>query len=65
MEDSAWSQARLPTSKVGLGIRKSVDLALPAFLASSHVSHGLVSSLLLSGEQGIDSLMHEAMENRH
>ena len=46
----------------GLGIRRSVDLALPAFLASSHVSHGLVSSLLPSGEQGIDSLMHEAMD---
>ena len=62
MEESAWSQATLPTSKGGLGIRRSVDLALPAFLASSHVSHGLVSSLLPSGEQGIDSLMHESMD---
>ena len=57
MEESAWSQATLPTSKGGLGIRRSVDLALPAFLASSHVSHGLVSSLLPSGEKGIDSLI--------
>ena len=59
MEESVWS---LPSSNGGLGIRRSVDLALPAFLASSHASQGLVSSLLPSGEPGFDSLLREATD---
>ena len=61
-EESVWSQATLPTSKRGFGIRRSVDLALPAFLASSHASQGLVSSLLPCGEPGFDSLLREATD---
>ena len=46
MVNSTWTQATLPTSKGGLGVRRASDLALPAFLASCYGTHDLVSSLL-------------------
>lgn len=38
----AWSQATLPISFGGIGIRLTEGLALPAFLASAHSVRGLV-----------------------
>ena len=46
LDDTMWSQASLPTSKGGLGVRQAVDLALPAFLSSTHATEQLVLSLL-------------------
>jgi hypothetical protein len=34
MTESVWSQATLPVSSGGLGVRLASDLALPAFLSS-------------------------------
>lgn len=64
MEDCVWSQATLPLSKGGLGIRKSEDLALSAFLSSSYSSQELVSSVLSSGVTAANSdpLVLEAEE---
>ena len=50
MDGAVWSQATLPTSKGGLGIRRSQDLALPAFMSSTYVSSDLVRSLLPANE---------------
>ncbi|XP_055351591.1 uncharacterized protein LOC129597910 [Paramacrobiotus metropolitanus] len=41
-----WRQATLPVSRGGIGIRRSEELSLPAFLASIHSVSGLLSSLL-------------------
>jgi len=35
MDPNVWAQATLPTSQGGLGVRCSVDLVIPAFLALS------------------------------
>ena len=64
MEDCVWSQATLPLSKGGLGIRKSEDLAFSTFLSSSYSSQELVSSVLSSGVTAANSdpLVLEAEE---
>ncbi|XP_055330419.1 uncharacterized protein LOC129582829 [Paramacrobiotus metropolitanus] len=41
-----WRQATLPVSRGGIGIRRSEELSLPAFLASIHSVSGLLSALL-------------------
>ena len=46
----------------GLGVRKSVDLALPAFLSSAHASQDLVTSILPLGEPGAEALSCEAAD---
>ena len=61
MDNSTWTQATLPTSKGGLGVRRASDLALPAFLASCYGTHDLVSSLLPPVELGNDPLLREAL----
>ena len=43
-EDS-WTQATLPTRFGGLGIRKSVDLALPCFISSANSADSLVDAI--------------------
>ena len=45
MTDAVWRQATLPVSKGGLGIRRTEELALPAFLASVHSVRHLISSI--------------------
>ena len=62
MDNSTWTQASLPTSKGGLGVRRASDLALPAFLASCYGTHDLVSSLLPPVELGNDPLQREALD---
>ncbi|XP_055337917.1 uncharacterized protein LOC129587962 [Paramacrobiotus metropolitanus] len=44
-----WRQASLPVSRGGIGIRRSEELPLPAFLASIHSVSGLVLALLPTG----------------
>ena len=57
-----WSQASLPTSKGGLGVREAVYLALPAFLSSTHVTEQLAGlSLLPEAEPTEDTFITEAM----
>ena len=51
---------QLPTSKGGLGIRRSFDLSLPTFLSSFHATQDLVASLLPSDEPNDNSLVFEA-----
>ena len=46
LEGSVWDQCSLPVAKGGLGIRLASDLALPAFLASSHGAEGGMITLL-------------------
>ena len=62
MEGAVWQQAILPSSMGGLGVRKLVDLALPAFLSSSHTSQDLVTSILPLGEPGTEALKCEAAD---
>ena len=45
-----------------LGVRKSVDLALPAFFSSAHASQDLVTSILPLGEPGAEALSCEAAD---
>ena len=60
MEGAVWQQATLPSSMGG--VRKSVDLALPAFLSSAHASQDLVTSILPLGEPGAEALSCEAAD---
>ena len=62
MEGAVWQQATLPSSMGGLGVRKSVDIALPAFLSSAHASQDLVTSILPLGEPGVEALSCEAAD---
>lgn len=41
--DTAWRQATLPVSRGGLGIRRTEEISLPAFLASVYSVAGLIS----------------------
>ena len=61
LDDTMWSQAALPTAKGGLGVRQAVDLALPAFLGSTHATEQLVLSLLSEAELTADILITKAM----
>ena len=62
MEGAVWQQATLPSSMGGLGVRKSVDLALPAFLSSAHASQDLITSILPLGEPSVEALSCEAAD---
>ena len=48
LSDAIWKQATLPVSNGGLGVRLSVDLALPAFLSSVSGASKLTLQLLPS-----------------
>ena len=50
---SLTTLASLPTSMGGLGIRRAADLALPAFLSSTHATQEVVFSVLPVGESVI------------
>ena len=60
MDHNIWIQETLPTSKGGLGIRRSVDLSLPTFLSSSHATLDLVTSILPTDEPNSNFLLSEA-----
>ena len=45
-DEASWQQAILPTSLGGLGLRRTVDVALPGFAASLHRCQQVLSSLL-------------------
>ena len=62
MESDIWLQAVLPTSKGGLGIRRSSDIVLPAFLASLHATQDLVTAILPPGEFDDEVLLQEALD---
>ena len=44
--EASWAQATLPVASGGLGVRCASQLALPAFLASSHSVSSAVSKIL-------------------
>ena len=46
--DNSWTQASLPARSGGLGIRKSVDIALPCFISSAFSAHSMVEAILSS-----------------
>ena len=46
--DDAWTQVSLPVRSGGLGIRKTVDIALPCFISSAISAHPLVDASLSS-----------------
>jgi len=48
LSDTIWKQVTLPVSSGGLGVRLSIDLALPAFLSSGNSSLELTLLLLPS-----------------
>ena len=51
VDDQAWKQAGLNPSQGGLGLRHSVDVAVPAFLGSVAETHTMVLALL--GEESL------------
>ena len=48
-DDSAFQQATLPIKFGGLGVRSTVDISLPAFIASCMKTTDTVNQLLSSG----------------
>ena len=46
LNDRSWTQASLPLASAGLGIRKLVDLAKPAYFSSVHQSMELSNRIL-------------------
>ena len=66
IDDRTWTQHSLPISLGGLGIRKTVDLAVPAFLSSAnataYASNALLPTILdYSFSIEADSLWREMM----
>lgn len=45
MDELAWAQASLPVAKGGLGIRRTDQVALSAYLASAYFISSLVSTI--------------------
>ena len=46
--EESWTQASLPTRAGGLGIRKSVDIALPCFISSALSISTMVEAIISS-----------------
>ena len=44
--EDAWKQATLPVRSGGLGVRRAVDLAVPAYYSSQHLSASLAAEIL-------------------
>ena len=62
LDDEQWSQASLPVKNGGLGIRKAIQIAPSAYLASASGSTSLVSSILPLRLQGVpDPWIDQAM----
>ena len=54
MSDIHWLQASISVKSGGLGIRRAVSLALPAFLASAVATSDLQPAILYRGIQVVD-----------
>ena len=59
MDEKTWRQATLPVSLGGLGIRRTEEIALPAYLASIHSVHPLVSTIFPDSD--MDSAAEESL----
>lgn len=62
LEEKSWKQATLPTSTGGLGIRRTKDISLPAFLSSTHGSMAIVSHIYHHPDENHISYMQESIE---
>lgn len=61
--DRPWSQASLPVSSGGLGIRRATDLAVPTFLSSANGTQLLVNSILTESVSAeVYSFIDQALE---
>ena len=60
-EGPAGTQASLPVSRGGLGIRRACDIAIPAFLSSSYATATLVGEILNKPYQMPSSGVAEAL----
>ena len=60
-EGPAGTQASLPVSRGGLGIRRACDVAIPAFLSSSYATATLVGEILNKPYQMPSSGVAEAL----
>ena len=47
-QEQAWTQLSLPVRYGGLGIRKSADIALPAYISSALSANSLVEAIIRS-----------------
>lgn len=45
-DDTSWPQAVLPIKHGGIGLRRTCDIALPAYISSVHVTASLVDTIL-------------------
>ena len=62
LDDQAFCQASLPVKLGGLGIRRVVDICLPAFIASSFKAAGITAHLLPDEHSApYDALLSEAV----
>jgi hypothetical protein len=61
LDENAWTQATLPVSRGGIGIRSARSLSVPAFLASTSSTADLVMALLPDLERP-DPVRCEALE---
>ncbi|GAU89682.1 hypothetical protein RvY_02201 [Ramazzottius varieornatus] len=59
MNDDTWRQASLPVANGGLRLRCAAELTLPAYLASVHAAHHLVSQIVL--EADVDGVTAEGI----
>lgn len=63
LTEQQWTQASLPISSGGIGIRKLKDICLPAFISSIHGVDNLVSRILHIQDKIFISHMDEALNN--
>lgn len=61
MTDETWRQTSLPTAFGGLGVRRTEELALPAFLASSIATAPTVSQILRRATSCTDPTLDHAL----
>lgn len=63
MNAQQWTQASLPISFGGIGIRKLKDICLPEFISSTHGVESLVSRILRFQDKNFMSHMDQALNN--
>jgi hypothetical protein len=64
MSTQTWTQASLPVSYGGIGLRRSEDVAIPAFLASTFSVSNLITSILPDPVKTyVDPNVEEAITN--
>ena len=60
LPEEAWSQATLPVSKGGLGLRPASEVALAGYLSSVNATAGIVQSLLPTNLRGQQCKYYES-----